>query len=163
MLHLDIEQNSKFKDVKDMSIKVTVLSKIDNYASSKGLGATVTFIGIYLGIIFLITSAAILALKELSESTDNIERYSILRKIGASNEMINRALFMQIGIFFMLPLLLAVIHSIFGLQFADIILSTFGRMSILPSITVTAVVIVLIYGGYFLITYFSSKNIIREK
>ena len=70
---------------------------------------------------------------------------------------------MQIGIFFMLPLLLAVIHSIFGLQFADIILSTFGHMSILPSITVTAVVIVLIYGGYFLITYFSSKNIIREK
>ncbi|WP_290773560.1 ABC transporter permease [Anaerofustis sp.] len=159
----DVEQNSKFKDVKDMSIKVTVLSKIDNYASSKGIGATVTFIGIYLGIIFLITSAAILALKELSESTDNIERYSILRKIGASNEMINRALFMQIGIFFMLPLLLAVIHSIFGLQFADIILSTFGHMNILPSITVTAVVIVLIYGGYFLITYFSSKNIIREK
>ena len=35
----------------------------------------VTFIGLYLGIIFLISSAAILGLKELSESSDNKERF----------------------------------------------------------------------------------------
>ncbi len=46
----------------------------------------VTFIGLYLGIIFLISSAAILALKELSESTDNRERYVMLRKLGADEK-----------------------------------------------------------------------------
>ncbi len=159
----EIDKNSRFKDVKDYNIKIDSSTRIYNYDSSKGLGATVTFIGIYLGIIFLITSAAILALKELSESTDNIERYKILRKIGTSEKMINKALFMQIGIFFVLPLLLAVVHSIFGLKFSDYILSTIGHMNILPSIIVTAIAIILIYGGYFLLTYFSSKKIIKEK
>lgn len=56
-------------------------SKISLYESSIGLGAMITFIGLYLGIIFLIASAAILALKELSESTDNKERFKMLRKL----------------------------------------------------------------------------------
>ena len=97
-------------------------SKISLYEASVGLGAVVTFIGIYLGVIFLISSAAILALKELSESSDNIQRYEILRKIGTDEKIINKALFKQIGIFFIMPLMLAIVHSIFGIKFANIIL-----------------------------------------
>jgi len=156
-----ISENEGFKDVKEYFIRIDATSRMYNYDSSKGVGATVTFIGIYLGIIFLITSAAILALKELSESTDNKDRYMILRKMGTSENMINKALFIQIGIFFMLPLFLAIVHSIFGLQFADYVLSSFGHMNILSSIIITASVIVCIYGGYFIITYLSSKNIIK--
>ena len=57
-------------------------TKISLVESSIGLATIVTFIGIYLGIILLIASAALLALKQLTESSDNIQRYSILRKIG---------------------------------------------------------------------------------
>ena len=127
------------------------------------LGAMVTFIGLYLGIIFLISSAAILALKELSESTDNKERYAMLRKIGTDEKMINRALFKQIAIFFSVPLILAIIHSIFGLEFCRYILMTFGDEEMTRSITMTAVFLIIIYGGYFLITYYCSKNIIKDK
>ena len=116
-----------------------------------------------MGIIFLISSAAILALKELSESSDNKERFRILRKIGADERNINRALFSQIGIFFLFPLLLAIIHSIFGIQFCNSILETFGNDKLLPSIVMTALFIILIYGGYFLLTYYCSKNIIKER
>ena len=123
----------------------------------------VTFVGLYLGIIFLISSAAILALKELSESTDNKERFNMLRKIGTDEKMINKALFNQIGVFFLFPLLLAVIHSIFGISFANYILKTIGTESLLSSIILTAVFLVIIYGGYFLVTYYSSKNIIKER
>ncbi len=131
--------------------------------ATTGLSAMVTFIGLYLGIIFLISSTAILGLKELSESSDNKERFKILRKIGADEKMINKALFRQIAIFFMLPLILALIHSIFGIMFAVKILEVFGTDELLPSIITTAVFIVIIYGGYFLITFYSSKNIIKEK
>ena len=117
----------------------------------------------YLGSIFLISSAAILALKELSESTDNKERYLMLRKLGTDDKMINRALFKQIGIYFMFPLIIAIIHSVVGLKFATTILATFGKVGLLGSIILTAVVLVLIYGGYFLITYFCSRNIIKER
>ena len=142
---------------------LTASSRISIYEASVGLGAMVTFIGLYLGIIFLISSAAILALKELSESSDNKERYAILRRIGTDEKMIHHALFLQIACFFLLPLTVAIIHSIFGIQFANIILATFGDEQLLPSIVMTAVFLILIYGGYFMITYFSSKSIIKER
>lgn len=147
-------------------IKETTLktyTKIQLYETSVGLGAMVTFIGLYLGIIFLMSSAAILALKELSESTDNKERFRMLRKIGADEKMLHQALFRQIGIFFLFPLIIAIIHSIFGILFCNRLLSVFGNEELLPSIIMTATFIVAIYGGYFLLTYFCSKNIIREK
>lgn len=142
---------------------ISINTKMDVAEACIGLGAIVTFIGMYLGIIFLISSAAILALKELSESTDNKERYLMLRKLGTDDKMINRALFKQIGIYFMFPLIIAIIHSVVGLKFATTILATFGKVGLLGSIILTAVVLVLIYGGYFLITYFCSRNIIKER
>lgn len=137
-------------------------TKLSIIESSIGLGALVTFIGLYLGVIFLISSAAILALKELSESTDNKERFAMIRKLGADEKIINKALFRQIGIFFMFPLLIAMIHSIFGIKFCTIILETFGTSELLPSIIMTFVFLIIIYGGYFLLTYQCSKNIIKE-
>ena len=132
--------------------------------ATTGLSAMVTFIGLYLGVIFLISSAAILGLKELSESSDNKQRFRMLRKIGTDEKMINKALFRQIAIFFMLPLILALIHSVFGIMFAMKILEVlFGDEQLSPSIIMTAIFIVVIYGGYFLITYYCSKNIIKEK
>ena len=142
---------------------LTYNSKIDIAKASVGLGALVTFVGLYLGIIFLISSAAILALKELSESTDNKERYNMLRKIGASEEMLNSALFKQIGIFFATPLLLAIIHSIFGMKFANFLLESMGTKGLLLSNIMTAIFLVIIYGGYFILTYLCSKNIISKR
>lgn len=158
--------NSLINNLENTYNKTNLVSyntKIDMLESSIGLGALVTFIGLYLGIIFLISSAAILALKELSESTDNKERYKMIRKLGADEKMINKALFNQIFIFFMIPLSLAIVHSIFGIIFANKILGTMGISGLTSSITMTFIFLVLIYGGYFLLTYFASKNIIREK
>ena len=138
-------------------------SKMTIKENSIGLGAMVTFIGLYLGIIFLISCAAILALKELSESSDNVEKFNMLRKIGVDEKMINKALFRQIGIFFMFPLLVAIIHSIFGIKFCNFLLSAFGAANLVSSIIGVAIFIVAIYGGYFLVTYICSKNIIKEK
>lgn len=138
-------------------------SKMTIKENSIGLGAMVTFIGLYLGIIFLISCAAILALKELSESSDNVEKFNMLRKIGVDEKMINKALFRQIGIFFMFPLLVAIIHSIFGIKFCNFLLSSFGAANLVSSIIGVAIFIVAIYGGYFLVTYICSKNIIKEK
>lgn len=130
---------------------------------SIGFGAMVVFIGLYLGIVFLISSGAILALKELSESNDNKERYDILRKIGTDEKTINKALFKQIGIFFLFPLILAIIHSIPGINVATTMIESLGKGNLLTSVLITAGFLILIYGGYFVISYYSSKRIIREK
>ena len=144
-------------------IELQGLTKISIIESSKGVSTIITFIAIYLGITFLIASSAILALKELTENSDNRQRYTILRKIGMDEKMIHQALFRQIGIFFMAPLLLAILHSVFGIQFALKLISVQVEVKeMLPSVVATAVFLILVYGGYFLATYVGSKNIIKE-
>lgn len=154
-----LTKNTKTKDY----LLPSGSTKLSIKEATVGLSAMVTFIGLYLGVIFLMSSAAILALKELSESSDNKERFRMLRKIGTDEKLINKALFRQIAIFFSLPLILALIHSIFGIMFAMKILEIFGNEELLPSIIMTAIFIVVIYGGYFIITYYCSKNIIKER
>ena len=145
-------------------LKIDGMTKISIIEASVGLATIITFIAIYLGIIFLIASSAILALKQLTESSDNKQRYLILRKIGCDEKMINKSLFMQIGIFFILPLTLAIIHSIFGIQFALELMSGIASKNVLlPSVIATVIIIGIIDGAYFLATYLGSKNIIKEE
>jgi hypothetical protein len=151
------------KNLNEKDITIDGMTKIAIIESSLGVSTIVLFIAIYLGIIFLIASSAILALKQLTESSDNKQRYAILRKIGADEKMINEALFKQIGIFFLMPLVLAIIHSIFGIQFVMTIMSVLAdAKELLPSAIATAVIIGVIYGAYFMATYLGSKNIIKE-
>ena len=153
---------SKSDALLNIGSTISAGTRLSIYEGSVGLGALVTFIGLYLGVIFLISSAAILALKELSEATENKERFKMLRKIGADEKLINKALFRQIAIFFLTPLVIAIIHSIFGIMFCNYILETFGNESLLLAIVLTALLLVVIYGGYLLITYYCSKRIIKE-
>ena len=153
---------SKSDALTNIGSTISAGTRLSIYEGSVGLGALVTFIGLYLGVIFLISSAAILALKELSEATENKERFKMIRKIGADEKLINKALFRQIAIFFLAPLVIAIIHSIFGIIFCNYILETFGNESLLLAIVLTAIFLMLIYGGYLLITYYCSKRIIKE-
>lgn len=160
-----VDDNSELlQNLSKNGINIDGRTKISIMEASVGLATIVTFIAIYLGIIFLIASSAILALKQLTDSSDNKQRYTILRKIGCDERMINKALFRQIGIFFGVPLVLAIIHSIFGIQFAITIMSGLAsKKDLLPSAIATVIIIGIIYGIYFLATYFGSKNIIKDE
>ena len=159
------ESNSElYKNIIEKGLNFDGMTKISIIESSVGVATMVVFISIYLGIIFLIASSAILALKQLTESSDNKERYNILRKLGADEKIINKALFKQIGLFFIFPLILAIIHSIFGIQFVMTLMSVLASSEeLLPSIIATVIVMGAIYGLYFLATYIGSKNIIKEE
>ena len=160
----EAENNTLLNNLDQKGIEIDGMTKISIREASKGLATIIIFIAIYLGVIFLIASSAILALKQLTESSDNKQRYTILRKIGCDEKMINQALFRQIFIFFMLPLALAIIHSIFGIKFIlSMMASLASEEELLPSVIVTAVITGIIYELYFLATYLGSKNIIKEE
>lgn len=152
-----------YRNLNKKGIELDGMTKISLTESSKGLGVILTFIAIYLGVIFLIASSAILALKELTENSDNRQRYTVLRKIGVDEAMLHQTLFRQIGVFFLAPLALAIVHSVFGIQFALKLISVqVEPAEMLPSVIATVVFLVAVYGGYFLATYMGSKNIIKE-
>ncbi len=166
----EIENYMRSKDsgfvakLNENGIDIDGMTKIVIIESSVGIATIVTFIAIYLGIIFLIASSAILALKQLTESSDNKQRYTILREIGCDEKLINKSLFIQIFIFFMMPLALAIVHSVFGIQFALNLMSSFAsKDDLIPSVIATVIIIGGIYGVYFMATYQGSKRIIKEK
>lgn len=141
-----------------------VNTKLDIIEANNGISNMVIFIGIYIGGIFVISAAVVLSIKELSGFSDNKNRYEILRKIGVDEKIINKALFKEIAVFFLMPLVVAIIHSIFGIQFAkETVISLFGTTGIKESMFISSIVMFVIYGGYLLITYVSSKNIIKGK
>ena len=154
------KHNSVKKNI--ICITSTRTEIIENYS---GASLIIVFIAIYIGIVFLISSAAVLSLKQLSESSDNRMRFEVLRKIGCEEKMINGALFKQTAVFFFFPLVLAVVHSVVGIKFALQILAVFsvGRYSMLPTIISTVVILLVVYGGYFLATYAGSKRMIQSE
>ena len=157
-----LKDNSNTKE-ELVESQVYSITKKEIYDNAAGLGATMAYLGIYLGLIFIITSAVVLAIQQLTESTDNVERYRLLKEIGVDQKMINKAIFTQVGVYFMLPLSLAIVHSIVGLKISSTIVGVFGNASIMPNVIITAIIFVIIYGGYFLATYLGAKKNINER
>lgn len=131
---------------------------IDDSIGSSGM---MIFISLYLGFVFMISGAALLALKQMSDTIDSKDKYAILKKLGASQKDVHNALFKQMSIFFGLPLILAVIHSIFGIQVCNFILGIYKFDGMLQSILTCSALILLIYGGYFIVSYINCKRMIR--
>lgn len=173
---LDLNDNFKIKDAENLNEILMEMGEDAEYKQmyqvvtknittikSMGTSMLISYIGIYLGVIFLITSGSVLAIQQLSEASDNIERYALLRKIGADKATVNKALFTQIGVYFLIPLSLAIVHSIVGLKVSNEAIREFGHANMISNIIYAAVFIGVVYGLYFLITFIGAKNILKKK
>ncbi len=155
----EIFKNSRDENASGKDFIILGDTKTGIYSMTKGATTTIIYIGIYIGIVFLISSAAVLALQQLSEASESIDRYKALRRVGASRKMINKTIFIQTLIYFAMPLVLAIIHSIVGISVANEFISLYGNAEIGASATITALLIIAIYGGYFYATYIGYKNV----
>ena len=151
------------KDNKELyDLPLITYTKQDVYDQNKTMGVTILYIGLYLGIVFLIASAAVLALQQLSEASDSSDRYKALKKIGATEKMINKTIFAQTVIYFVMPLGLAIVSSIVGINVVNKFLSMYGNTNIVPTSLLTLAILVIVYGGYFYVTYTGYKSIVKN-
>lgn len=139
------------------------LTAVQVYDQSVGLTAIITYLAIYIGFVLLITCAAILALQQLSEAADNTARYALLQKLGAEKRMLSKALFAQIGIYFIFPLVLAICHAFVALTVVVDVVSLYGRLDIVEPLLPVVLMTLVIYGGYFLVTFFASRGMVTAK
>ena len=130
--------------------------------SDTSFGMIFTFIGLYLGIVFAMASTVILALQQLSDASDNRQRYQVLSKLGADRSQINHAVYLQIGLYFILPLGLAVLHSYIGINAVCNAFSFLGIGNVTKSALITAALFMLVYGLYYWITVQGVKSILRK-
>lgn len=134
---------------------------LESYYDLMGSKIIVLFLGLYLGATFLLASAAVLALQQLSQAADNVGRYAILRRLGTAGSLIDRSVFTQVALAFGLPLLLAVIHALVGMTSANQVIAELGKVDVTHSSLVTALLLLAVYGGYFLATCLASRGIAR--
>ena len=113
-----------------------------------GINALVTFICCYVGLIFLLICAALLALKQLTETTDNIFRYGLLQKLGAKQQQINRTLLVQTGVFFAVPLIVAGLYSLLLIGKGMEIVEEFMNIHIATNVGLTIILFLIVYGSY---------------
>ncbi|MCU9810977.1 FtsX-like permease family protein [Paraclostridium sp. AKS81] len=127
------------------------------------LNVVFSFISIYLGIILLISVGAILALKQISESTSNKERFDTLRKLGVKEKDMKKSIFIQVLILFSMPLILATIHSIFVSNLLYEVILELSSVGLYKNICVSSAIVAVIYGSYFFASYYESLSIINNK
>lgn len=128
------------------------------YAGIMGSKILALFLGLYLGFTFLLAAAAVLALQQLSQGADNTKRYRTLRRLGAEEGMVGRSAVQQVALAFLLPLALALIHSVVGMKAANDVIAMAGQLNVGESTVATALVLLLVYGGYFLATALACRR-----
>lgn len=124
---------------------------------------TAVYLMMYVGIIFMITSAAVLALQQLSEAADNRRRYQTLKRLGVSDRMADGTLFKQVLMYFLLPMIVAICHAAVGLTVINNVIGMLGYASMGVSLAICAALLGAIYLAYFAATYISARAAIRGR
>ena len=111
------------------------------------------FIGIFLGIIFLMATVLIIYYKQISEGYDDRERYQIMQKVGMSKKEVRHSIRSQVLLVFFLPLIMAVIHLAFAFKIITKLLSVLNLTNIslffmytVGTVAVFAVIYAIIYS-----------------
>lgn len=133
--------------------------------TEQALGSTINilYVGIYVGIVFLIASGAILGLRLLSDASDEQDKYYVVQRIGATEQMITHSVFVQVFTYFVIPLIVAIPNSIVvGMVITKQLSSTSTSFTMMPAL-LTSALLILLYGGYFTITYYGYLKIVKKR
>ncbi|KLU65302.1 bacitracin export permease protein BceB [Desulfosporosinus acididurans] len=121
------------------------------------ISSVISFIGIFIGLVFLGATVSIIYFKQLTEANDDKERYGVLKKIGVGSSEIKKSIHKQVFIAFALPLLIGMFHSLTAFAFFS---SIAPAMNVVLPALVTMIVYSLIYTVYYFLTVNSYLKII---
>lgn len=138
------------------------MTKEEVFSQNIGLTTIIAYLAIYIGLVLVVACAAILAIQQLTSASDNRTRYQLLNKLGAPRSMVNGALFKQILIAFLFPLILAIAHSLCALQEVVTLVQLFGHLDIGQTSVVVSGAFLAVYGLYFVLTYVAARGVIRS-
>lgn len=140
----DSEQETLFREmdaaIDNMAVECRALDRMDFLALYGGL----LFLGLLLGLTFLMAAVLIIYYKQVSEGYEDAGRFRILMDVGMTDREIRKSINSQLLTVFFLPLLVAALHTAFALPIISLLLTGFGFHNTL--------LYYLISGGVFLLT-----------
>ena len=110
------------------------------------------FLGLFLGLLFIMATVLIMYYKQIAEGYDDKERYEIMQKVGMSLYEVKKSIRSQVLTVFFLPLLAAAIHIAFAFNLITLLLSAFNLTNI-PLFAFWTVITVLVFAAFYAIVY----------
>lgn len=129
---------------------------------SAGARMLISYLALYLGFVFLIATAALLAVQQLSETSDSLPRYRLLAEIGCDRRMVLGSLRIQTLVYFLAPLALAACHAACAVGVVSAETFSLLGVSVEGPILLTLVLTAVVYGGYLAVTYLACCGIVRS-
>lgn len=146
------------KELSDSAAMGGLGQKVDAYIVFNGMFSGFEFMGFFLGIAFLTMLASCLMFKILSGANSDVRRYAMLNKIGTRKSLLKASLRKEIGILFLVPGILGVIHVLFGLQMFTTLLS-----EPYSGIAVPFTIFFVLYFLYYVLTVWLYSGIVLKK
>ena len=110
------------------------------------------FLGLFLGVLFLLGTALIIYYKQVSEGYDDARRFNIMQKVGMSHREVKQSIHSQILLVFFLPLVTAVLHLAFAFPMLQKILLVMG-LNNFPLILCSTLGCVGVFAVAYLVIY----------
>ena len=156
---------TKYSDENDIITYRVIDIRIKSLEINNILTTTLAMriLGVYLGIVLLMISLTILSLIQLTDSIEHKDRFNVLRKLGVEENQINRIILKQISIYFIVPIVIAMIGDAifiynYYLIYNDIITVFVGNIEFILSIIFGVALMIVIYICYFIGTYYTFKR-----
>ena len=119
------------------------------------------FLGIFLGILFLMATILIMYYKQLSEGYEDQKRFEIMQKVGMSTKEVKQTIRSQVLIFFFLPLIASVIHMAFAFHLITMMFSYIVLSGTEVFITCTIISVIIVAIVYAIVYVFTSRTYYR--
>ncbi|NLJ60649.1 MAG: ABC transporter permease, partial [Firmicutes bacterium] len=110
------------------------------------------FIGIFLGLLFIMATVLIIYYKQIAEGYDDRERFEIMQKVGMSRAEVKQAIQSQVLTVFFLPLVTAAIHIAFAFKVITKLLEVLNLTNVQLYAGCT-VVTILVFAVFYIIVY----------
>lgn len=132
-------QKSLAADLSDRFEDSVVYSVSANKEDAYSLYGGLLFLGIFLGIVFIMATVLIMYYKQIYEGYDDKERFHIMQNVGMSKQEVKKTIHSQVLSVFFLPLIMAVVHICFGF-------SVIGKLLALLNLSNTVLFLICTVG-----------------
>ncbi len=125
---------------------------------------TLVFLSFYVGIMFILVSATLLALQQVTDALEHRQRFTVLSKLGADDAMLGGLIFRQVGLYFLTPVLVALLHSGMALAALHRVLTREAAYDAVGhAALVTAGIFAALYGAYYLASVQTCRSLYRPE
>ncbi|CEI80541.1 Bacitracin export permease protein BceB [Oceanobacillus oncorhynchi] len=146
-------QTADYKDHLELSKELEAKtehfsSAVQSYQDSIESSGAMLFVGSFLGLVFLVATGSIIFFKMMTEAEEDKGKYTVLYKIGVSKKEMKKTVRYQVGLIFLAPLVLGLMHGAVALMAFSNLLD----MNLWEPVIIWMAAYTLIYILYYVVT-----------